>query len=83
MQCHCPACELLAIIAGQPWSAQQRCQLLLPYVCRNNLPPPALLPQMAAVFPPQNEAFFRQAVCAYVASLLSMPDFMTQVGDLP
>ncbi len=37
---------------------------------------------MAVVFPPQNETFFRQAVCAYVASLLSMPDFMTQVKGL-
>ena len=38
--------------------------------------------QMAIVFPPQNETDFKQAVCEYVASLLSMPDFMTQANAL-
>lgn len=34
---------------------------------------------MAVLFPPQNETFFKQAACQYVASLSSMPEFMTQV----
>ncbi|PRW60265.1 Alpha beta hydrolase fold [Chlorella sorokiniana] len=36
--------------------------------------------QLAVLFPPQNETFFKQAVCAFVASLMSLPDFMTQVN---